>query len=57
MITVTSQEAMAKLNQMVEISPQLTGAQAKHFWDEIVKERKKEFSGSKVAIQYLKRLA
>jgi len=85
MITVTLQEAKAKLNQLVEmaqageevvlmrgseivatiqplsaseveLSPKLTDAQARRFWDEITKEKKKDFSSAPAAIQALKRL-
>lgn len=41
----------------VEIASKLTDAQAKRFWDEIDKEKKKTFENPTAAIHALKRLA
>lgn len=86
MVTVTLQEAKAKLNKLVEmalkgevvvlmrgarivamirpisqddleIAPHLTDAQAKKFWEEVKKEKKRKFSGPSGAISALKRLS
>lgn len=85
MVTVTLQEAKAKLNQLVEmalagevvvlmrgaqivamirpissddleVAPQLSDTQAKQFWDQIDKEKKRSFSTPAKAVRALKRI-
>lgn len=41
----------------LEVAPQLTESQAKKFWDEIDKEKKKSFSSPAKAIRALKKIA
>lgn len=84
MLTVTLQEAKAKLHQLIEralageevvfmrgaqivamlqpissedieIAPKLTDAQAKRFWEETEKEKKRTFGSTAKAIQALKK--
>lgn len=40
----------------LEIAPHLTDAQAKKFWEEVKKEKKRKFSGPSETVRALKRL-